>query len=96
VQYEVIPTSLGDRDLTLRSGDERPGDPMIRHDMSTCILCTRCVRACEDIQVVGVLDVGYRGEHAEIIVAPMAIPTARGVPGAANASASAPPARSSR
>src|SRR5437867_4175454 len=41
---------------------------MIRHDMSTCILCTRCVRACEDIQVVGVLDVGYRGEHAEIIV----------------------------
>src|SRR5437899_10448548 len=41
---------------------------MIRHDMSTCILCTRCVRACEDIQVVGVLDVGLRGEHTEIIV----------------------------
>src|SRR5260370_7867607 len=41
---------------------------MIRHDMSTCILCTRCVRACEDIQVVGVLDVAQRGEHAEIIV----------------------------
>src|SRR2546428_3774781 len=49
-------------------GAERPGDPMIRHDMSTCILCTRCVRACEDIQVVGVLDVGLRGEHTEIIV----------------------------
>src|SRR5574341_815909 len=30
--------------------------------------CTRCVRACEDIQVVGVLDVGYRGEHAQIVV----------------------------
>src|SRR5437660_1202152 len=41
---------------------------MIRHDMSTCVLCTRCVRACEDIQVVGVLDVGQRGEHTEIIV----------------------------
>ena len=41
---------------------------MIQHDMSTCILCTRCVRACEDIQVVGVLEAGYRGEHAEIIV----------------------------
>src|SRR5437870_5230110 len=68
VQYDVVPTPLEDRDLSLRSGDERPGDPMIRHDMSTCILCTRCVRACEDIQVVGVLDVGYRGEHAEIIV----------------------------
>jgi len=40
---------------------------MIRHDMSTCILCTRCVRACEDIQC-RVLDVGQRGEHTEIIV----------------------------
>jgi formate dehydrogenase major subunit len=68
VEYEVVPTALEARDLPLRSGDERPGDPMIRHDMSTCILCTRCVRACEDIQVVGVLDVGFRGEHAEIIV----------------------------
>src|SRR5690242_1330349 len=54
--------------LPLRSGDEREGDPMIQHDMSTCVLCTRCVRACEDIQVVGVLDVANRGEHAEIIV----------------------------
>ncbi|HLQ58693.1 MAG TPA: formate dehydrogenase subunit alpha [Gemmatimonadales bacterium] len=68
VQYDVVPTAVAGRDLALRSGDERPGDPMIRHDMSTCILCTRCVRACEDIQVVGVLDVGFRGEHAEIIV----------------------------
>lgn len=55
-------------DLPLRSGDERPGDVMIQHDMSTCILCTRCVRACEDIQEVGVLEVGMRGEHAQIIV----------------------------
>jgi len=68
VRYGVTPTLVESRDLPLRSGDERPGDPMIRHDMSTCILCTRCVRACEDIQVVGVLDVGWRGEHAEIIV----------------------------
>ncbi|HET8771189.1 MAG TPA: formate dehydrogenase subunit alpha [Gemmatimonadaceae bacterium] len=54
--------------LPLRTGDERPTDPTITHDMSTCILCTRCVRACEDIQVVGVLDVGRRGEFAEIVV----------------------------
>src|SRR2546421_7721533 len=67
-RYGVVPTPLGERDLVLRHGDERPGDAMIRHDMSTCILCTRCVRACEDIQVVGVLDVGQRGEHTEIIV----------------------------
>ncbi|MGI9041237.1 MAG: formate dehydrogenase subunit alpha [Gemmatimonadales bacterium] len=55
-------------DLPLRSGDERPGDVMIQHDMTNCILCTRCVRACEDIQEVGVLEVGMRGEHAQIIV----------------------------
>jgi formate dehydrogenase major subunit len=56
------------RELGLRHGDERPDDVMIQHDMSLCILCTRCVRACEDIQQVGVLDVGSRGEHTGIIV----------------------------
>lgn len=54
--------------LPLRQGDERPGDIMIQHDMSLCILCTRCVRACEDIQQVGVLDVGQRGSTTQIIV----------------------------
>lgn len=58
----------GEGSLGLRQGDERPGDVMIRHDMSLCILCTRCVRACEDIQVVGVLDVADRGAGARIIV----------------------------
>lgn len=66
VRYGVTPRPT--RTLPLRTGDERPGDPMIAHDMSLCILCTRCVRACEDIQVVGVLDVAHRGEHAQIIV----------------------------
>ena len=55
-------------ELPLRTGDERPGDVMIQHDMSLCILCTRCVRACEDIQEVGVLDVGQRGMMTEIVV----------------------------
>jgi formate dehydrogenase major subunit len=56
------------RELPLRGGDTRPGDVMISHDMSLCILCTRCVRACEDIQEVGVLDVADRGAGTEIIV----------------------------
>jgi len=55
-------------ELPLRTGDERPGDVMIQHDMSLCILCTRCVRACEDIQEVGVLDVAERGTFSHIIV----------------------------
>ncbi len=66
VRYDVPVRDY--HELPLRTGDERPGDVMIQHDMSTCILCTRCVRACEDIQEVGVLDVGMRGEHAHIIV----------------------------
>ncbi|MDH4350177.1 MAG: formate dehydrogenase subunit alpha [Gemmatimonadota bacterium] len=66
VRYGVTPRPT--RTLPLRTGDERPGDPMIAHDMSLCILCTRCVRACDDIQVVGVLDVAHRGAHAQIIV----------------------------
>ena len=65
-RYDVATTRS--HELPLREGDERDGDLIIRHDMSTCILCTRCVRACEDIQVVGVLDVAYRGDHAQIIV----------------------------
>jgi formate dehydrogenase major subunit len=67
VRRYSVPTTKS-RELPLRAGDERDGDPIIQHDMSTCILCTRCVRACEDIQVVGVLDVAYRGDHAQIIV----------------------------
>ena len=66
VRYGVMPPAR--HELPLRMGDERPGDVMIRHDMSQCILCTRCVRACEDIQQVGVLDVAERGSHARIVV----------------------------
>jgi formate dehydrogenase major subunit len=65
-RYDVPTTKVSP--LPLREGDEREGDPLIQHDMSTCILCTRCVRACADFQVIGVLDVALRGEHAEIIV----------------------------
>ncbi len=65
-RYQVPLTRSGENPL--RTGDSRPTDPIITHDMSTCILCTRCVRACEDIQVVGVLEMAHRGEHAEIIV----------------------------
>jgi formate dehydrogenase major subunit len=61
-------TEHAHRELPLRGGDTRPGDVMISHDMSLCVLCTRCVRACEDIQEVGVLDVAQRGAHTEIIV----------------------------
>jgi formate dehydrogenase alpha subunit len=67
-RYDVPLRGAAMHALPLRGGDERPGDPMIQHDMSTCILCTRCVRACIDIQQGGVLDVAWCGEHADIVV----------------------------
>ncbi len=72
VQYDVVPTAVENRDLPLRSGDERPGDPMIRHESGTAASTPRSSSA------------------------PTAIPTRRDAPGAANASASARPARSSK
>ena len=68
VRYDVPVRPTARHELPLRGGDERPGDAMIRHDMSLCILCTRCVRACDAIQEVGVLDVADRGADAQIIV----------------------------
>jgi formate dehydrogenase major subunit len=68
LRYDVPLKPQSAHELPLRAGDSRPGDPMIGHDMSTCILCTRCVRACADIQVCGVLEVVHRGDHAEIAV----------------------------
>src|SRR5260370_24497006 len=65
-RYSVVPTPPGQRELALRHGDDRPGHPLIRHDMSTRILCTRCVRSCEDIQRLGVLDVAQRARHTEV------------------------------
>ncbi len=67
-RYDVPVRPESRHELPLRTGDARAGDPMIQHTMSTCILCTRCVRACADLQVVGVLEVAQRGEHAEIVV----------------------------
>jgi formate dehydrogenase alpha subunit len=42
-------------------------NPFIRVDLNQCILCTRCVRACEEIQGRFVWGVGYRGHDAKII-----------------------------
>lgn len=42
-------------------------NPFIQVDLNQCILCTRCVRACEEVQGRFVLGVGERGEHTKII-----------------------------
>jgi formate dehydrogenase major subunit/formate dehydrogenase alpha subunit len=42
-------------------------NPFIWVDFNKCILCTRCVRACAEIQGRFVWGVGYRGDDARII-----------------------------
>jgi formate dehydrogenase major subunit/formate dehydrogenase alpha subunit len=42
-------------------------NPFVRVDLNKCILCTRCVRACAEIQGRFVWGVGYRGDDARIV-----------------------------
>jgi len=44
-------------------------NPMIFRDLNKCILCGRCVRACNEVQVNNVIDFGYRGSRAKIVTA---------------------------
>jgi len=60
---------------TLRFPVESPGYPkdtsnaMIERDLNKCILCGRCVRACNEVQVNEVIDFGYRGGKSKIVTA---------------------------
>jgi len=44
-------------------------NPFIIRDFSKCVLCGRCVQACNDIQVNNAIDLGYRGAAAKVITA---------------------------
>jgi NADH dehydrogenase/NADH:ubiquinone oxidoreductase subunit G len=41
--------------------------PYIERDLSKCILCRRCVKACSEIAKKGVLSVAYRGSDSKIV-----------------------------
>ncbi|MBQ0105983.1 MAG: [FeFe] hydrogenase, group A [Armatimonadetes bacterium] len=43
--------------------------PSLVRDNSKCILCGQCVRACKEIQGIGVLDFAYRGSKSKVIPA---------------------------
>jgi NADH dehydrogenase/NADH:ubiquinone oxidoreductase subunit G len=43
-------------------------NPYVWRDLSKCILCFKCTRACSEIAEKDVLGVGYRGSHSKIIV----------------------------
>jgi predicted molibdopterin-dependent oxidoreductase YjgC len=42
-------------------------NPFLIRDMSRCILCGRCVAACNEVQVNQAIDFGFRGNNGKII-----------------------------
>ncbi len=62
-------------DVRLRDGINPPPryavdadpNPFVRVDLNKCILCTRCVRACDELQCRDVWGVGNKGHDAKII-----------------------------
>ncbi|WP_020651777.1 formate dehydrogenase subunit alpha [Massilia niastensis] len=52
-------------------GREQPAPdlshPAIAVNLDACIQCTRCVRACRDVQVNDVIGLAWRGEEAKIV-----------------------------
>ena len=40
--------------------------PAFQRDPNKCILCARCVRACQEIASVGAIDIAYRGYKAKV------------------------------
>jgi len=46
--------------------DMDDSNTMIHRDLNKCILCGRCIRACNEIQVNEVLDFAMRGSYAKV------------------------------
>jgi len=42
--------------------------PYVRRDMSKCILCRRCIRACSEVAKKDVFSMAYRGFDSKVIV----------------------------
>jgi len=42
-------------------------NPMITRDLNKCVLCGRCVRGCQEVQVNQVIQFGFRGPHTRIV-----------------------------
>ena len=42
--------------------------PYVRRDLSRCILCRRCVRACREIAKKNIFSMAYRGFHSKVVV----------------------------
>jgi len=42
-------------------------NPLVVRDLSRCVLCGRCVQACNEVQVNNAISYGYRGSGSKIV-----------------------------
>lgn len=42
--------------------------PYVRRDLSKCILCSRCIRACNEIAKKNIFSMAYRGFRSKVVV----------------------------
>jgi len=49
-----------------KHGSTKDKNPFITRDMEKCILCSKCVRVCNQIQGVNAIDLAYRGFDAQV------------------------------
>ena len=42
--------------------------PYVRRDLSKCILCRRCIKACEEIAMKNIYSIAYRGFGCKVVV----------------------------
>jgi formate dehydrogenase alpha subunit len=50
--------------------EEDDSSPVLVYDPSKCILCERCIKACDDIQCKAILSYAYRGLDAVVTAGP--------------------------
>lgn len=60
MDHSRLPYRFPDRTVDL-------SHPLYGLDHNRCVLCTRCVRVCDEVEGAHVWDVGWRGEHCRII-----------------------------
>ncbi|HHY46403.1 MAG TPA: 2Fe-2S iron-sulfur cluster binding domain-containing protein, partial [Firmicutes bacterium] len=67
-RLQEIALKLGVREIRMGKRDTRlskdMSSPALVRDPNKCILCGDCVRMCEEVQGVGVLDFAHRGSKA--------------------------------